>query len=100
MFIVFPLTVFMGSTLATPILSKKRPSGNLLSLGNVANVLLHMILCAVFQIIVFKTSQTQSVRKHTETHRRGVDDARKKRISLCFAPLCCSYSGLRLLRYH
>jgi cation-transporting ATPase 13A2 len=59
MFLVFPLTVFMGGTRATPHLSEKRPSGNLLSMVNIANVLSHMLICFCFQLIVFEGSQTQ-----------------------------------------
>ena len=58
---MFPLTVLMGSTRSTPHLSRKRPSGNLLSLVNVCCVLGHMVLCFCFQMTVFNLSRFQAV---------------------------------------
>lgn len=60
MFIVFPLTVALGGTMATRELSKKRPSGDLLSATNVMNVLAHMLICLGFQLLVFELSASQS----------------------------------------
>lgn len=60
MFIVFPLTVALGGTRATAHLSRKRPSGNLLSAPNVANVLGHMAICFALQLLVFHLSQQQA----------------------------------------
>ena len=61
LFVVFPLTVLMGATRATPQLSIKRPSGDLLSPVNLANVLTHMLICLSFQVAIFSlTSQYQS----------------------------------------
>jgi len=71
MFIVFPLTVFMGSTRSTPHLSRKRPSGNLLSLVNVCCVLGHMALCFCFQLIVFKLAQQQGVSRGEKENKNN-----------------------------
>ncbi len=60
MFFVFPLTVFIGSIGANRKLSVKRPSGNLLSLTNVMNVLTHMLFCFFFQLIVFELCKDQT----------------------------------------
>eukprot|EP00455_Lapot_gusevi_P026255 TRINITY_DN2770_c0_g2_i8.p1 TRINITY_DN2770_c0_g2~~TRINITY_DN2770_c0_g2_i8.p1 ORF type:complete len:487 (-),score=135.62 TRINITY_DN2770_c0_g2_i8:103-1563(-) len=53
LFVVFPLTIFMGNTYATHKLSAKRPSGNLLSFKNVASILTHIFICFTFQLIVY-----------------------------------------------
>lgn len=58
--IVFPLTMFIGSSKANRKLSLKRPSGNLLSLANISNVLIHMLICLCFQLIIYAQVNKQS----------------------------------------
>ncbi len=53
MFLVFPIVVLMGETLAAPKLTKKRPSGNLLSLTNLLSVAIHIAICVSIQVRVF-----------------------------------------------
>ena len=50
--VVFSLILFMGNTRANKKLSKKRPSGNLLSYKNLISVFIHILLCFTFQVIV------------------------------------------------
>jgi len=59
LFIVFPLTIFMGATRARRVLSAKRPSGNLLSWRNCSNLIVHMALCMGFQIGVYSMISSQ-----------------------------------------
>jgi cation-transporting ATPase 13A3/4/5 len=60
MFIVFPIVLLMGSTMAKKRLGIKRPSGNLLSITNLCNLITHLIICVVFQYIVFVNTSLQS----------------------------------------
>ena len=53
MMLVFPIVVLMGETLANPELSRKRPSGNLLSMQNLTSVAVHIMLCLGTQIVAF-----------------------------------------------
>ena len=54
LWIVFPLTIAMGATRANRHLSVKRPSGNLLSARNVANLVVHYGICIGFQVAVYE----------------------------------------------
>ncbi len=51
--LVFPLTILMGTSLASNDLTIKRPSGNLLSVRNISSTLVHMLICFVFQYVAY-----------------------------------------------
>ncbi len=55
LWLVFPLVILMGGTEARRSLSVKRPSGNLLSKANIANVLIHALIGCTFQTIIFES---------------------------------------------
>jgi cation-transporting ATPase 13A3/4/5 len=59
LFLVFPLTIFMGATHARRDLSAKRPSGNLLSVSNVVNLLTHMGIVMAWQLATYHTISAQ-----------------------------------------
>jgi len=59
LFLVFPLVVFMGNTHARKKLTIKRPSGDLLSVTNVFNVVTHIIICLGFQLCIFIVTPQQ-----------------------------------------
>jgi hypothetical protein len=56
---VFPLTVFMGRTMARHSLTNKRPSGDLLSKSNVGNIMMHVVVAVLYQIFVFLETPLQ-----------------------------------------
>lgn len=53
--LVFPLTILMGSTRANRSLTIKRPSGNLLSVQNLSNLCVHILLSVGFQVLLYET---------------------------------------------
>lgn len=55
LWLVFPLTILMGSTRANRALSVKRPSGDLLSVKNLMNLFGHMAICVGFQVAIYET---------------------------------------------
>ena len=55
LWLVFPMTIFMGATRANRALSVKRPSGNLLSISNVVNLVTHILICVGCQVGVYET---------------------------------------------
>ncbi len=57
--VVFPLTILMGTSLAAKELTTKRPSGNLLSFRNIGSTLVHMVVCFVFQYVVYIHTYTE-----------------------------------------
>jgi len=59
LWIVFPLTIFMGATRANRRLSVKRPSGDLLSGSNLFNLAAHITLILSSQLILFATIDSQ-----------------------------------------
>lgn len=60
LWVVFPLTIFMGHTLANRTLSIKRPSGDLLTLSNIANIVTHVVISMCMQIMVFTLTEKAS----------------------------------------
>jgi len=57
---VFPLVIFMGKTTPCEKLSRKRPSGRLVSGAVVGSLLSHVLLCGLFQVLMFVLLQKQS----------------------------------------
>ncbi|EFA74589.1 P-type ATPase [Heterostelium album PN500] len=59
LWIIFPLVIFMGMTCPSDKLSIKRPSGRLISGAVVGSLLVHILVCLLFQTIVFFTVRKQ-----------------------------------------
>eukprot|EP00455_Lapot_gusevi_P027394 TRINITY_DN289_c0_g1_i1.p1 TRINITY_DN289_c0_g1~~TRINITY_DN289_c0_g1_i1.p1 ORF type:complete len:1136 (+),score=444.09 TRINITY_DN289_c0_g1_i1:64-3471(+) len=53
LWINFPLTILMGTSLAAQDLSVKRPSGHLLSVRNLCATIGHMLICFAFQLAIY-----------------------------------------------
>jgi magnesium-transporting ATPase (P-type) len=53
MLLVFPLVVLLGDSHAADTLTRKRPSGNLLSAYNLISVFSHMFICIAVQLSLF-----------------------------------------------
>jgi cation-transporting ATPase 13A2 len=60
LWLVFPLTILMGNTRAERRLSVKRPSGDLLSVANLLNLIVHVLLAVGWQIGLYLTIIHQS----------------------------------------
>lgn len=59
LWLVFPLTILMGNTRANRHLSVKRPSGDLLSVANLLNLIVHVAICIGWQIALYLTIISQ-----------------------------------------
>jgi cation-transporting ATPase 13A2 len=59
LWVVFPLVILMGRSKAAASLSKKRPSGRLFSPHNLLTIVLHILITAAFQIIMYTRTQKQ-----------------------------------------
>ena len=59
LFAVFPLAIVMGNTPSGKHLTKKRPSGNLLSFKNMLSINLHMLTAGLGQFLIFYLTQFQ-----------------------------------------
>ncbi|GAM26091.1 hypothetical protein SAMD00019534_092660 [Acytostelium subglobosum LB1] len=60
LWVIFPLVIFMGMTKPSEKLSKRRPSGRLISGAIVGSVLVHVLVCFGFQLFVFFLVRSQS----------------------------------------
>lgn len=71
LWLVFPLTIFMGATRANRNLSVKRPSGNLLSIANVSNLIIHIFICVSIQVAVYETIRKEEDYVHLDNPENG-----------------------------
>jgi len=60
LWVVFPLVILMGRSMAASRLSKKRPSGRLFSPHNMLTTVGHIVITVVFQIILYILVQKQN----------------------------------------
>ncbi|GAM21648.1 hypothetical protein SAMD00019534_048230, partial [Acytostelium subglobosum LB1] len=60
LWMIFPLVIFMGRTEPCSKLSVKRPSSRLISWAVIGSLLTHVVLCGVFQTLIYIFVQKQS----------------------------------------